>query len=265
MTLKGKNVIITGASGGIGSYTAMAFAKSGSNVCLIDKNADRLEKLSLEIARHSVKSAAIAADITTDNGINVVLNDSKTKLGNIDVLVNCAGIMPFKLIVDHSGDEVMKTLLVNIYGTIRLTQKVLPDMITQRRGRIVNIGSIFGSISFPLFGIYSASKFAVRGFSEALRRELMGTGVGVTYVAPRATRTSQKPLFFEMAGRTKMHLDKPESVASVIVGAVEKEKDEVYIGAPERFFVLINKLLPQVVDKALKKNMQIMSEYVGKV
>ncbi|MBE9504507.1 MAG: SDR family NAD(P)-dependent oxidoreductase, partial [Proteobacteria bacterium] len=135
-------------------------------------------------------------------------------------------------------------------------------MLSRKSGQIVNIGSIFGSLSFPYFGIYSASKYAIRGFSEALRRETLGTGVGVTYVAPRGTITSQSTEFLEMAKKTGMNMDPPEKVARVILGAVLSGAKEVYIGRPERFFVFLNKFFPSIIDKALRKNVSIMAEYI---
>ena len=142
--------------------------------------------------------------------------------------------------------------MVNVYGTIRLTQAVLPAMLKRDSGRIVNIGSTFGSLAFPYFGVYSATKSAVRGFSEALRRELIDSGVGVTYIAPRAVRSTQPDTFFEMAKKMGMNLDDAEKVAGIIVKAVEKESNEVSIGGPEKFFTLVNKLKPSMVDGGLK-------------
>ena len=102
----------------------------------------------------------------------------------------------------------------------------------------------------------------MRGYTEGLRREIQGSGVGVTYVAPRGTKTSQSDRFLEMAKKTGMNLDSPERVARIVVDAISRGKKEVYIGRPERLFVFINKLFPSIIDKALRKNVSIMSEYV---
>ena len=90
----------------------------------------------------------------------------------------------------------------------------------------------------------------------------MGTGVGVSYVAPRGTKTSQSESFLEMAKKTGMNLDEPEKVAHLIVSAIEAEKRELYIGWPEKFFVFLNKFIPSVIDRALSKNVEIMSRYI---
>ena len=122
-------------------------------------------------------------------------------------------------------------------------------------GQIVNIGSIFASINFAHFVTYSSSKAGVKAFSEALRRELKGSGVHVSYVAPRSIKTplnSAKVL--QMAKATKMNMDSPEFVANHIIEAIKHKKKDVYIGFPESLFVRINGLLPRMVDSALAKN-----------
>lgn len=263
MELKGMNAIITGAGGGIGSQISIAFAKKGVNLTLVDVRKESISQLVQECKSKGVMAAGIAADITKEQGIGDVIRMTEKELGGIDILINGAGITVFKPIKSHTERDVLNTIMLNIYAPIRLTQAVLPDMLEKGKGRIVNIGSIFGSLSFPFFGVYSASKYALRGFSEALRRELQGTGVGVTYIAPRATKTSQSKEFFEMAKRTSMNLDAPEKVASIVVDSVEKEVSEVYIGGPERFFVFLNKFIPSVIDRGLKKKADIMAEYTN--
>ncbi len=261
MKLKDKQVIITGAGGGIGSCIAIAFAEKGANLALVDRNEEALAPVLEKAKTIGVKAVGINADITTKQGRDLIIKTTEEELGPIDILVNNAGIMIFKSIAAHTEEEVMKTLTVNVFGTISLTQAVLGGMHARGSGRIVNIGSIFASLAFPYFGIYSASKAAIKNFSEGLRRELHGTGIGVTYVAPRATRTSQTNEFFEMARKMKMNLDNPEKVAAIVVKSIENDADEVLIGRPERLFVLINKLRPSLLDNGLLKQAKIMSEY----
>ena len=137
---------------------------------------------------------------------------------------------------------------------MQLVRAVLPQMIAQGSGRIVNIGSMFGSIGFPGFAAYSARKFELRGFSQALRRELAGTGVGVTYISPRAVKTPLNPeVVNRMAERGMMRMDDADWVAGEIVRAVEKDRNESYLGFPEKFFARINAILPGVVDQGIAK------------
>ncbi len=258
--------MITGAAGGIGRHIAGAFASRGANLSLVDMSEESLAPV-LEMAKEKgVSAVPVVADITKDEDIERAVRETEVELGSVGVLVNNAGIMPFKTAIDHSPGEIMATLMVNVYGPMRLTQTVLPGMIKSGSGRVVNIGSTFGSLAFPYFSVYSATKSAMRSFSEALRRELQEVkGVGVTYVAPRAVRSTQPPVFFEMAKKMKMSLDEPTKVASVIVRAVEKEESEVYLGGSEKLFMFINKIKPTMVDGGLKKQIEIMKEYSPKM
>jgi len=263
MDIKGKTVIITGATGGIGGEIARAFAEKGAKLILVGRNRDRLQKLQAEFKGKGTEVLSVAADLSCDKDIKHMVAAAEEKFGAIDIVINNAGAMAFNPVLKATEEEVKSVVMTNIYGPIRLAQAVLPGMLNRKSGRIVNIGSIFGSLSFPYFGVYSASKCAVRGFSEALRREIQGSGVGVTYIAPRGTKTSQTESFLEMAKKTGMNLDDPKKVAQIIVNSVVKEKREVYIGGPERLFVLINKLFPKIIDRALRKNVDIMAEYVS--
>jgi len=259
MELKGKSVIITGATGGIGGEIARAFAAKGAKLALVGRNRKRLQDLEEEFTGKGTEVISITADLSLDEDIKKMVASAEEKFGSIDIVINNAGAMAFNPVLKATEEEVRSVVMTNIYGPIRLAQAVLPGMLQRKSGRIVNIGSIFGSLSFPYFGVYSASKCAIRGFSEALRREILGTGVGVTYIAPRGTKTSQTESFLEMAKKTGMNLDDPKKVAQIVVNSVIKEKREVYIGGPERLFVLINKLFPKIIDKALRKNVDIMA------
>ncbi len=124
------------------------------------------------------------------------------------------------------------------------------------------MGSTFGSIAFACFASYSASKFALRGFSEALRREVKGTGVSVNYIAPRAIKTPfNTEAVYKMAKVVGMNMDEPKWVAEKIVQSIKKEAKDVYLGFPEKLFVRINAILPRVVDKALAKQNKQMAEF----
>jgi len=153
---------------------------------------------------------------------------------------------------------------INTLAPMALTHAVLPHMLDKRFGRIVNVGSIFGSIGFPCFASYSASKYALRGFSEALRRELAGTGVGVTYVAPRFTRTPfNNAVVSRMADALKMNQDDPESVAADVIATIEANGTDRYLGWPEKLFVRINAIFPRLVDGSLMKQVDQMRPFAS--
>jgi short-subunit dehydrogenase len=126
-------------------------------------------------------------------------------------------------------------------------------LIAAKPSRVVNIGSVLGDIAYPQFSCYSASKFALRGFSIALRREWKQKGVGVTYAAPRATRTDAAVAFEGLIAKTKMNVDNPESVARQIWHAVVSSRDTVHAPPPERIYVFLQRFFPRIIDWSLSR------------
>ncbi len=252
MELRSKRILVTGAAGGIGSQLVELLAARGAQLCLVNRGADSAAGLVQLAQQVSAEALVVQADITVDEERQQALRSMRESFGGIDVLINLAGMLDFRLFSETDSEVIPRLLKVNVEAPMQLARAVLPGMIAQGGGRIVNIGSMFGSIGFPLFAAYSASKFALRGFSQALRRELSGSGVGVTYVSPRAVKTPFNPeVVHLMAERGLMRMDDAAWVAARIVAAIEKEKDEVYLGFPESLFARINALLPRLVDGAL--------------
>jgi short-subunit dehydrogenase len=254
MNISGQRILLTGACGGIGSEIALALAEHGVQIVLADRQMQALERLKREVEVRGSHAHALACDLVAEGAPGVLAAQAVVAMGGIDVLVNCAGISSFSGFTDETPDAIEKLLRINLHAPMQLTRAVLPQMQASKHGRIVNIGSIFGSIGFAYFAAYSASKFAMRGFSEALRRELEGTGVGVTYVAPRFTKTPiNDGAVNRMAQAVGMNGDDPSVVAWHVVRAIEKDRKDCYIGWPECLFVRINAILPRLVDGALRK------------
>lgn len=265
MNLSGKRILITGAGGGIGALLALALAKKGGVLLLADRQTGPLEKLRSEIEASGGKASVAAADLLLEEAPQQLADAALRELGEVDVLINLAGILSFSLFQNESAQSIERLWRINVIAPMQLTRILLPHMLARGSGRIVNIGSVFGSIGFAYFSCYSANKFATRGFSQALRRELEGTGVGVTYIAPRYTRTPiNAGAVSRMSEALKMNMDDPDVVAENIVRAIETDAKEYYIGFPESLFVRINAILPGVVDGALKKQNVQMREYVPK-
>jgi short-subunit dehydrogenase len=170
--------------------------------------------------------------------------------------------MSFRPFAEEEPATLERLLQLNLVVPMLLARQVLPRLLAQGQGRIVNIGSTFGSIGFAWFAAYSASKFGLRGLSEALRRELEGTGVGVTYVAPRAVKTPLNTgAVYRMAEVTKMNMDDPEWVAERIVQAIESDAKDVYLGFPEKLFARLNGFLPRLIDGGLRKQNALMAPF----
>lgn len=254
MKIARQRIIVTGAGGGIGSQVARMLADKGAELVLADRDTQKLDALQQEISAQGGKAHVISCDLSANGAPQAVAGYALNAMGVVDVLVNCAGIANFGQFQDQSPVAMETLWRINVLVPMQLSRALLPQMVNRGHGRIVNVGSIFGSIGFAYFTTYSASKFAIRGFSEALRRELDGTGVGVTYVAPRYTKTPLNDgAVSRMAQAVGMNSDEPALVAQHIVRAIELDKQDYYIGWPECLFVRINAILPRLVDGALRK------------
>ena len=262
MQLKSQRILITGAGGGIGKRVCALLAERSACLGLLDRGPNAMATLAHEAPALPTRTVVIEADITNAEDRRHAVQQMNKAFGGIDILVNLAGILDFRPFEEADPGMVAKLLQVNVEAPIMLVHEVLPQMTAQGHGRIVNIGSMFGSIAFPCFAAYSASKFALRGFSQALRRELHGTGVGVTYVAPRAVNTAFNPaVIYHMAERGMMRMDEVPWVAARIVKAIEQDRDEAYLGFPESLFARLNAVLPGLVDKGINKQVPALIEF----
>lgn len=258
MELQGSRILLTGAGSGIGRSLALKLARKGASLALVGRNEARLQALVSEIRANGGRAYPVVFDISRPEGQEEVVDEVIRNLGGMDILVNNAGVMSFCEFSSQSPEDMERLVRTNITGPMLLTRAVLPHLLSRNSGKIVNVGSTFGTIGFGHFTVYSATKFAMRGFSEALRRELDHTRIGVAYVAPRATKTAlNTDNVVELNRETGIAMDEPEAVAAEIVTAIEQDARECYIGWPEKFFARLNGLFPRLVDNALKKNNRI--------
>lgn len=262
MELRETAVLVTGASSGIGRATAMALADEGARLALVGRNVQALAEVAAAVRAKGREAHEIVADLTEDGRPAAVAIEATDRLGGLDVLINNAGISHFGLFVDMPEERITALLRTNVVAPILLSRAVLPVLLAQGSGRIVNVGSVFGAIGFACFSTYSASKFALRGFSQSLRRELAGTGVGVIHVAPRATRTPLNSAAVDaMARAVGMPMDPPERVAAAILRALKRDIDYSTVGAAEGLFSRINGLLPGMMDSLLDKRSRTMKRF----
>jgi short-subunit dehydrogenase len=258
MQLNECRVLLTGASGGIGQALVEQLCDGGASLLLVGREIVALEAL---VARYPQQLQVLAADIGTPDGRARVLAAARN-FGGINCLVNAAGVNQFTLFEDQSEDSIAALINLNVTATLQLTRALLPLLRAQPRALLVNLGSTFGSIGYPGFALYCASKFALRGFSEALRRELADTRVRVLYFAPRATRTPMNsPAVVALNNELKVAMDDPQLVARQLLGAIRTERDELYLGWPEKLFVKLNGLLPGMVDKSLRKQLPVIRRF----
>lgn len=263
MMLGHRNIVLTGAAGGIGRPLALALAAKGARLALVERNQQKLNELCQEITDQGGFARPVVADLSNSESVAKVVEQARQALGGLDALINNAGIMDFVSLEQQDTARIEQMVYTNVTAPILLSRAVLPHFLAQHAGRIVNIGSALGAIGFPHHAAYSASKFALRGFSEALRRELVDTGVGVTYIAPRATRTAlNNPSTIHMLNAVGTRMDSPEHVAKLIVQAMMRDRKEVSIGWPELFFARLNGVLPRLVDMGLQKQARIARQFL---
>jgi short-subunit dehydrogenase len=254
MRLEGAVAVDTGAGSGLGRALAAVLASRGARLLLAGRREATLEETRAALPQHE-QCRIVVADVATRNG-RAALCAAAQGEGRLDLLVNNAGLLEAGPLSGLRDERLESVIATNLVAPIALARDLLPLLRKGREPRIVNIGSVLGDIGHPLFAAYCASKFGLRGASDALRRELAHQGVGVTYAAPRALRTEASD---RIAGETagfEMRSDCPQTVAARIVEAAARGRASVYAAGPERLFVLAQRLAPRLVDGALDKAMR---------
>lgn len=245
-SIAGLSVIVTGGARGIGKATVERFARQGARVAIGDLDAD----LAAEVAAGYGDSVASARLDVGSRESWVAFLEEVGHLGPWDVLVNNAGIMPLGSVLKEP-DEVTKAIMdVNVYGVIHGTKLVAPGMVERGRGHIVNVASAVGRVALANGTTYSASKFAVVGFTEALRQELAPEGVDVTMVLPTVVRTELAAGVPAARGVKAVSAD---DVAEVIEAAVRKPKAEMWVPRWSQGLSKPTLALPRQVQDAMSR------------
>lgn len=255
MDITGKVVIVTGASSGIGEATAREFGREGAKVVLAARRVDRLQALAQEIEAMgtSAKTLVVQADLSKLDDIQRMVSETLERFGRIDALVNNAGFGRLDWLENLDPvKDIQAQIDVNVMGVIQTTRQVLPVMIKQRSGSIVNMCSMSGLVGTPTYTIYSASKHAVHGFSEALRREVKPWGIDVSLIYPGGVVTE----FGQHAGikrKTKATTPKfmlltSEQVGQAVVKLVSHPRRMWIIPWQWRVTAFMNKFFSGFVD-----------------
>ncbi len=247
-----RTFLLLGGSGGIGQAMIRGLLEAGASVLLASRKvpaADTTFAPGVIPVQLDLASSTLAQDLVHLSAQHPA----------IDGLIHCAGHNHFGRLEALSDNVLDQLLDVNLRSAIVLARHFAPRLRAAGKGSLVFVGSTFGSIGYPGFAAYCASKAGLRGFVEALRREMADTAVQVQYVAPRATRTSMNPpavnaLNAELGNR----MDAPEEVAAQILRCMRTGRARRHLGWPERFFVFLNSLLPRLVDVSLRKQLPII-------
>ena len=248
-------VIVTGASSGIGRSVALAFGEAGAHVALVARSADAIETLARQMRERGQESLALSTDVTDRQQVAAMVAAVMERWGRIDILVNNAGIGAHGPFWWTPYEDFERIVRVNLFGVAYCTAAVLPHMIRQRSGKIVNVSSMIGKRAYPGNAAYCASKFALEGFAESLRTEVRHQGIHVIQVCPDVTRTAFVDHLLQTGGHSEPR-DKgmsADEVARVLLRATRRNQRDVVIGLRGNILVLFDKLLPGVLDRLLAR------------
>lgn len=255
-------VVITGASGGIGREIVKRLDKKAELIILVGLMKEPLGNLKKELQTKRI--FIIEGDINKSD-VREQIKMLAQREGGINLLINNAGIGDYRMFEDQDPNLVNDILDINLKAPMLLTQSLLPLLKNESKAEIINTGSIFGYIGYPAFTAYCASKFGLRGFTQALRRELSDTTVNVRYFAPRATKTSfNSDNISEMNLKLGNAMDAPEKVADKFMTFLTHNNYQKKIGFKESFFVSINKIFPKLTDVAIRKQLPLIKQYLNK-
>lgn len=249
-------VLLTGATGGIGQAIAKELLARGASVLLSGRSPGKLAALARQLGGTGDAAARVqwhAADLDDPASLPALREAAASWRAN--VLVNAAGTPSFGRFESFGAEHFEQVMNTNLIAPMRLTQALLPVLRRQKKAQVIHVGSALGRLGLPGYAVYSASKFGLRGFCEALRRELHGSRVRVQYLGPRSTRTGFNDARVDAYNRaTGTAVDAPETAALALVALLESEAAERFLGLPEKLAVRINGAVPQWLDGAFDKH-----------
>ena len=250
-------VIITGASSGIGAATARLLSGKGYRLSLAARRLDRLQALADEIKSSGGQALPVATDVTNLEDIHNLVQITLDEFGAIDVLFNNAGIGRIDWLERlDQVEDIEFQIQVNLTGVIQMTRQVLPHMIERRSGHIINMSSVAGLIPVPTYSVYAATKYGLRGFTEALRRELSPVGVQVSGIYPSGVKTE----FRGRRGATRgsrirtpdsLRMD-AEQVAQAVLRLIRRPRRALVIPGMMRLAAGMNAVFPGLVDRVIE-------------
>jgi short-subunit dehydrogenase len=263
-TVRGKVAAITGAGSGIGRATAELLARHGCHVALSDVSEQALAETAERCRGHGVQVRTARVDVAQRQAVHAWADDVARELGTVHVVVNNAGVALAATVEDTRYEDFEWLMNINFWGVVHGTKAFLPHLRAAGEGHIVNISSVFGLIGVPTQAAYNAAKFAVKGFTEALRQELEveGAPIGVTCVHPGGIKTNiarsarmthRKGWLDERASRDfeKSFRTSPERAAADILSAILKDRRRQLIGGDAVFIDLLQRLMPSLYQRVL--------------
>ncbi len=253
--------VLLGATGGIGQEISTILAKNGFNLILIGRNIKALQQLKQQITQQNVQIQVncLDCDLSDEQSRKHLIHDLAALEIPLHYYINNAGINDFSLFSEQSPDMIAQMMQINVIYPLQLLQGIIPLMSKTQPTQIIQIGSTFGSIGYPGYASYCASKFALRGAIEALGREYANTKIKFRYFSPRATKTSMNnQKIMQMNAQLGTKMDDPYFVAQEFIHFLKKDCQFYQVGYPEKIFVKINQLIPNLVSSSIYKDLDII-------
>jgi 3-oxoacyl-[acyl-carrier protein] reductase len=249
MNLSGKTALVTGASRGIGRAIALELARQGTQrLLLVARNYQRLADVASEISAMGVDAIIIPLDLSQPIEVNVAIAKTWRDHGPIHLLINCAGVAYQTPFLQSRLPHVQEEIAINLLGMYTITRLVARRMATQHEGQIVNVSSLMGKVAAPTMATYSATKFAILGFTQALRSELSPHNIKVTALLPTLTDTDMVKHFHWFRGVVPTT---PEQVAQALIRGLNRDHDEILVGWQSHLAVWCNRLAPWLVERVV--------------
>ncbi len=249
MNIQSMTALITGASRGIGRAIALELAKNGAKrLILVARNRQKLAEFAPEIEAFGVEVVTLALDLTQPAEVNIVIAQAWRAYGPIDLLVNCAGVAHQTPFLESKLPHLQEEVSLNLMGMYTITRSIARRMAARKQGTIVNVSSLMGKIAAPTMSTYSATKFAIVGFTQALRSELAQHDIRVIALLPTLTDTDMSrhlQLFRWVVPMT------PQQVAQVLISGLRKQSPEILVGWQSHLAIWCNRIAPGLLDKLL--------------
>ncbi len=254
--LTDRRALVTGASSGIGRALAIELARQGVDLVLLARREERLAEVAQQVKALNRRAVLVAGDVTEASARRRALDAARDELGGLDILINNAGVAAHGRFADANPNRIRPIMEVNFFAPVELIREALPLLRAGVQPLVVNIGSILGERGSPHKSEYSASKFALHGFSEAVRPELARLGIDVLVVVAGPTESEHFDVLLE--GTAELPWGNPprqpaDEVARTIVRAIQRGRRVVVTGWRGRLLLLANRLVPGIVDRLMAR------------
>ena len=255
-----KVVWITGASSGIGEALVFAFNDLGAKLIISARNRDNLYQVKQNCRKNPIDIHVLPLDLEQTDSLAEKATDAIRIYGRIDILIHCGGISQRATALETSLTVAKKIMNINYFGTIALTQAVVPTMIQQGGGQVVVISSLVGKFGTKFRSSYAASKHALHGYFDSMRTEVFDKNINITLVCPGFVKTNVTLNALTAEGSAQNKMDdimhqamEPAACAQIIIEAIDKKKEEIFFGGKEKYGVFFKRFFPKVFSKYIRK------------